>query len=147
MANDAAALLRGEWIDHDGAYPSLLQAVFGIGRKIEIIITTGDKGLTPKHFGPDFEVTTSYEGFFWRWHVKRKGIFGRKKVAICDNEAFAPIMRYRIVFLTSEAKQEAQTEIEKLRGLARDPQGPITGPEVEPKPKKAKSPWPKIKNP
>ena len=77
----------GPWIEHDGAgvcVPggSVLQVKFG------------GPGLMPDDFAK--LSLEAYPGFFWRWKRVKTGWFSSEMRRVCDDPAYAPIIRYRI---------------------------------------------------
>lgn len=78
----------GDWIEHDGA-----GAHIPSGASFQVLAR--GTGLVFKD--GSFIDASRYPGFFWRWRRVRKGWFGREWVRVCDNPAYAPIIRYRIL--------------------------------------------------
>ena len=79
----------GPWIEHDGAEPSIPNLA-----RFECRFTDGLGKLV---FAEGAEIDTStFPGFFWRWKTVRAGWFRSERKRVCDNPAYAPIIRYRI---------------------------------------------------
>ena len=76
----------GPWIEHDGAGICLPD---GSVMQIEI----GGPGLVPR--GSE-SVSPNYPGFYWRWKRVKTGWFSSVMRRVCDDPAYAPIIRYRI---------------------------------------------------
>lgn len=81
-----------EWgpeIVHDGARPDGLSD----GMRIRIYYSFESGRLTN---GEGAEISPDFPGFFWRWKTVRLGLFGRRKIRVCDDPAFRPIVSYRL---------------------------------------------------
>ncbi len=77
----------GPWIEHDGFTPSIPYNV-----RVQFIYI--GSGLVPADGEEVY--CAAYPGFFWRWRTIRAGIFRTEKRRVCDDPAYAPIIRYRI---------------------------------------------------
>ena len=80
-----------EWgpeIKHDGARPV-------IPNRCRVLATfdTDSKGKLPDENQP---LTYNSPNWFWRWKTINAGIFGKAKIRVCDDPAYAPIIAYRI---------------------------------------------------
>ena len=75
----------GPWIEHDGGHGPWVDG----RRTIQMMFQVG--GVTPG----GASTTQLWPGFFWRWKTVRKGWFGRQRIRVCDDPAYAPIIRYR----------------------------------------------------
>jgi hypothetical protein len=79
----------GPWIDHDGAEPNIPDGV-----DFEVEFTDARGKLVPAS-GAEID-TTIFPGFFWRWKTVRVVWFRHERRRVCDDPAYAPIIRYRI---------------------------------------------------
>ncbi len=77
----------GPWIEHDGAEPSISR-----GSLAEIVF----QGclIVPEDRQPCDLV--NWPGFYWRWTRVRTGLFSSVMRRVCDDPAYAPVIRYRI---------------------------------------------------
>ncbi len=76
----------GPWIEHDGAEPVLPpQAVLDL--------EVSSHGDVP---APGVTTSQTRPGWFWRWKTVRVGWFKAVRRRVCDDPAYAPIIRYRI---------------------------------------------------
>lgn len=120
----------GRWgplIEHDGAEP--LPLIRTIGQiLVDFHFSTDGIG----HIIPEQSdvISPAWPGFYWRW--ERRGLIFRRRMRVCDEPDYRPIIRYRI--------WQDLDQVEALRRLAQDTSTPITGPEHQPKPVREKSP-------
>jgi hypothetical protein len=78
----------GPWIEHDGADPILPRL------RLRLQVKWCGWGITPAHMD---QVTRGYPGFFWRWRTVKTGWLRSEKRRVCDDPAYCPITRYRIL--------------------------------------------------
>lgn len=78
----------GPWVEHDGAAPNL---PLGVTIMYEFSPESGRVEPPAGYFEFD-----SCPNFFWRWRTVRDGWFGKKKIRVCDDPEYMPIIRYRI---------------------------------------------------
>lgn len=79
----------GPWIKHDGAQPTDLPR----GARVDLRIDIGT-GRIYLRSGDRFDGT--YPGFFWRMKPIKAGWFRYKFRRVCDDQAYCPIVEYRI---------------------------------------------------
>ena len=77
----------GPWIAHDGAVPSI-----PLGSVVEVLFQ--GPGVKPEE-GSVCDLT-AMPGFYWRWKRVRIGWFSSEMRRVCDDPAYAPVIRYRI---------------------------------------------------
>lgn len=75
----------GPWIEHDGG------RVLNPPLKVAVQLEVQGGGIWP----PTTQISTDWPGFFWRWKSVRDGLFGSRRIRVCDDPAYAPIVRYR----------------------------------------------------
>ena len=102
----------GPWISCDGTgWPDAAPRIIGTAYEVQ----SDGGGLRPEN-----KITPRWPGLFWRWHWE--GWLFPRRVRVCDDPAYAPIIRLRWV------RPDA---LEVLRALVADPVAtPITAPEV-----------------
>jgi hypothetical protein len=112
----------GPWIEHDGARPTVWEC-----RGRDLWVRVAYEGLRP---GVGDTVSPSYPGFYWRWRRVRVGWFRSEWRRVCDDPAYAPIVRYRF------SRPPGQEALKRLHQIARGvrpvegPEGPVRLPEV-----------------
>lgn len=77
----------GSLILHDGARP----VDFRVGCDI-IVKYSRESGSVMLEVGD--EISAEFPGFYWRWRMVRVGLFGRKRIRVCDDPEFCPIVAY-----------------------------------------------------
>jgi hypothetical protein len=111
----------GPWIEHDGAAPLVPK---GCESAVCEAVCLG-----PGVFPGDV-VTPQWPGFYWRWRKVRVGWFATEWLRVCDDPAYAPIVRYRF---RRPPGQEALKRLQQIAWGTRPvegPEGPVRTPEV-----------------
>lgn len=78
----------GPWIEHDGAEPEILS-----GSRVQIVTRGEDHLISPRW---NENLASQHPCWFWRWRTIRDGFFKTRLKRVCDDPAYAPIIRYRI---------------------------------------------------
>lgn len=118
------------WIQHDGAYPPPeLEARFQRGARIQVVEEIRDLSLITLERDARGNLLL-WPGFYWRWQNVKIGWFRTEKRRVCDDPAYAPIIRYRF---RKPPRAAASTEVgvEILRRIAADPKQPVVAPAPE----------------
>lgn len=106
----------GDWVIHDGA-----RGPVGFTGKIDVRFMAGDL-IAPSTAG----ITDSWPGFFWRWRDVRVGWFRTRRLPVCDDPAYAPILAYRFL------PPPRRAAFELLAGIVASPNDtPVVAPERE----------------
>lgn len=103
----------GPWIEHDG----------GAGPNVTapVEITHLGAGIAPKN---GEYADCLHPSYIWKWKTVRVGWFRRERRRVCDNPAYAPIIRYRI------GKHKGRSAaMDRLAEIVDMPHRPITAPE------------------
>lgn len=109
--------MANPWIKHNGGRPDLKRNCV-----VQLCFSPESGHITTD--GAD-TINQYFPGFYWSWKWARLGWFRVKKIRVCDEEEYVPIIQYRF----DEGELMA---IEALRELAQDPSLEITGPEIAP---------------
>ncbi len=117
--------MANRWIIHDGKRPDL-----SCGGRVELDFCD-DSGLVTSE--REEAIGEAFPSFYWDWRRLRIGWFKSTKIRVCHNRLYRPIWRYRIIGDDADHRS-----MRRLRLLAEDPDGDITGPEVPPLPKRKK---------
>lgn len=120
----------GPWIIHEGGRPTLKED----GDYIFSEWHEGGAKVSAKY--DDGPIGPDWPGFYWSWQTR--GWFKKRRVPVCDDPRFMPIMKYRYVYPPGES-----ASFEQVRKVVADPSAPIDAPEIQPKPikKKERTPW------
>lgn len=77
-----------DWIEHDGGRPNIPKQWVAIQTRF------GGQGIEP----PDAvagDAVLDLPNFYWRWQTVKTGWFRKERRRVCDDPAYAPIIRYR----------------------------------------------------
>ena len=115
----------GPLIQHDGAAPMPILRFSG-PVKVQMYWSNESGRISPDE--APATMPGDWPGFYWRWKTERYGLFRLKtrRIRVCDNPDFHPIVAYRI--------KRGTDQVEALRHIAQDINAPITGPEHTTKP-------------
>jgi hypothetical protein len=112
----------GPWIEHDGAAP---EPPHGVGWKLDTVSV----GLALRH-PPACGIGPGWPGFYWRWRRVRVGWFRTELRRVCDDPAYAPIIRYRIGRPRGNATMRRLQQIAQGLRPVEGPEGPVRTREV-----------------
>lgn len=102
----------GPWIDCDGAGGP--QVANGQVLQVRVDISAGNGLILPQD-GCDVRL---WPGFTWRWIRVRTGWFRSALRRVCDDPAYAPIERYRLLMPPGAA-------IQLLTSIVENPRAPV----------------------
>ena len=116
----------GPWIDHDGkGYPEeILEAGHSKGaRDLELYFSkeSGARRLTPWEQANPPKVDKFSPAWSWRW----KGEIFTKRLRVCTDPEYQPIIKYRLIYEDPPAVSE---QVEMLREIASGKREPAPEP-------------------
>jgi hypothetical protein len=108
----------GPWIEHDGRAPQLWSS-----RQWPVCHTVVEDQPGKINFSGG-TISPRDPRFYWAWRRVRTGWFKSTRCRICDDPAYAPIIRYRL------GRPRAQSiAFTRLADIVATPSQPVTGPE------------------
>lgn len=104
----------GPWIEHDGKGGPMIPEGLWVQRQWSD--ESGSRKKSPTEEANGWCLNSS-PGWTWRW--RKKSLFSRERIRVCDDKEYQPIIRFRIrKDFGQEAQEEQNTQVDMLKDIA-----------------------------